>query len=165
MLVTCQVFGTRAGRYAARHAKEFRSHLPASVAKEEERLLPPAQKQGRHLLDNLREKLQWAMWNHAIVVRSEKGLHACLQEIEEIEKEQLRQAILEGPTDLCRYLELRNLLQIGKIIIHAARMRKESRGSHYREDFPQRDDAAYDKSIIIRKNGDEIGSSFRKLGK
>ncbi len=165
MLVTCQVFGTRAGRYAARHAQEFRSQLPASVAKEEEKLLPPAQKQGRHPLDRLREKLQGAMWNQAIVVRSEKGLHAGLQEIEEIEKERLPHAILEGPQDLGRYLELRNLLQIGKIIIHAARMRKESRGSHYREDFPQRDDAAFDKSIMIRKNGEEIGSSFRKLAK
>jgi succinate dehydrogenase/fumarate reductase flavoprotein subunit len=104
------------------------------------------------------------MWNHLLVVRTEEGINSCLKELERIEVELLPQARIEGPKEAGKYLELMNLFQAAKIICYAARMRKESRGSHYRDDFPRRDDANWDKSIIIRKTEETMVSSFRMLG-
>ncbi len=163
MLVTCQVFGARAGIFAALRSKENKADFSFDVVKEEGQFHLP-QRTGILPLSQVREALQWAMWNHLLVVRTEEGINSCLQELERIEAELLPRARIEGPEEVGQYLELMNLFQIAKIICNAAGMRKESRGSHYRDDFPKRDDANWDKSIIIRKTGDKMASSFRKLG-
>ena len=163
MLVTCQVFGARAGRFAASRSRERRADFSFDGAKEEvQRLFPSTT--GTLPLSQIRDALQWAMWKHLLVVRTGEGINFCLGELERMETEMLPRAQWDGPGGAGQYLELVNLFHVARIICHAARMRKESRGSHYRDDFPQRDDAHWDKSILIRKTGDRMASSFRKLG-
>jgi succinate dehydrogenase/fumarate reductase flavoprotein subunit len=57
---------------------------------------------------------------------------------------------VEGPAQLAGGLELESLLSVAEIMARAALLRTESRGSHYREDYPQRDDRTWEKSIITR---------------
>jgi succinate dehydrogenase/fumarate reductase flavoprotein subunit len=48
-------------------------------------------------------------------------------------------------------LELKNLLLVGEIVANAGLKRTESRGSHYREDYPERDDSNWQQCITVRK--------------
>jgi len=67
-----------------------------------------------------------AMWKHAGIARTAAGLRTCLAELDDIE-----QRLPTGATE-----EL-NLVQTGRLIAEAALLRKESRGGHYRADFPR----------------------------
>ena len=86
MLVTCQVFGARAGKFAALRSKQNKIDFPLDMIKEEVQL-PFPRRAGSLPLAQVRESLQWAMWNHLLVVRTEEGINSCLRELERIENE------------------------------------------------------------------------------
>jgi L-aspartate oxidase len=66
-----------------------------------------------------------AMWRYAGIDRSAEGLHACLERLADIEAR-----LPEGATE-----EL-NMVQTARLIAEAARLREESRGGHFRSDYP-----------------------------
>lgn len=104
--------------------------------------------------EELRDRLQETMSRHAGVTRSADLLAVALDEIARLTRsvegllahpdagehpatpEWIQS--LDAPTEL---LEARNLLTTAMLIAHAAAVREESRGAHYRDDFPERDDA------------------------
>ena len=90
---------------------------------------------------DLKPALQRTMWKELLVEKDAEGLARALQFVNE-ERERLATdlALAEG-LDLALAFEHRNLLDVAEAIIGAADMRKESRGSHYRGDYPERDDA------------------------
>jgi L-aspartate oxidase len=154
MLVTCQVFGARAGSGAARYArKKTQSRIPAPLAAEEERRLRarcgkviPAQK--------LKNALQSAAQSGLLIRRSQQGLSSLLDTVAAIRRE-----VDQAPNSE-RYnwgvWELGSLLCAGEIMARAALVRRESRGSHFRVDFPQCDDSNFGKPRVIRR--DTVGS-------
>lgn len=83
--------------------------------------------------------LQTLMWEEVGLVRYEAGLKRCLQllfQLEELVARRLEEGkVLEG-----RLMELANMIQVGQLVALAALARKESRGAHYRADFPRPDD-------------------------
>lgn len=62
--------------------------------------------------------------------------------------------IPEAPKDTRCQHELHNLRLLGSLVCRSALAREESRGSHYRSDFPYRDDEAFLKHSLIAKNKD-----------
>jgi L-aspartate oxidase len=72
------------------------------------------------------DSVRAVMWQHAGISRTAKGLRACLAALAEIEKR-----LPEGATE-----EL-NLVQTGRLVAEGALLRKESRGGHYRSDYPR----------------------------
>ena len=72
------------------------------------------------------ERIRRVMWQHAAITRTAKGLRTALAELTDIE-----QRLPAGATE-----EL-NLVQTARLITEAALLRKESRGGHYRSDFPR----------------------------
>ena len=74
----------------------------------------------------------------------------------EIRAESLPRMAIEAPPDLVRALELQNLLVVGEMVARAALLRTESRGGHYREDYPDRDDAHWLRAIEVRREGTEM---------
>jgi len=64
-----------------------------------------------------------------------------------------------------RFIELRNMLEVSKIVCLSALLRKESRGSHYRSDFPKEDNHNWLKNIIARKDNDEIKTELIPVDK
>lgn len=84
---------------------------------------------------SLVDRLKAAMWNNVAISRDEEGLNAALLEIYSIERE-------FGRTKKClskEEYELRNMLNVSKLITLAALRRRESVGAHYRTDYPPRD--------------------------
>lgn len=94
-------------------------------------------------VSRLREKLQHAMWEKAGLLRDADGLHGGQEEVRTLAR--------EIPHGFSRaLLELRNLQTVGDLIIQSAIARVESRGAHYRNDFPKRDDARFGKHSVLR---------------
>ncbi len=148
-LAEAVVFGRIAGRSAADRAKVFR---PCEALPQEFRRSPePPQK-----LLPLRLELKRLLWNHAGVIRSEHTVQTGLQRLEELEK-RFRQ--IEGFRSL-QGLETGNMLLAARLILLAARNRTESRGSHFRSDFPDPVEALGKMSLRIRQGADGLQIAF-----
>ncbi|GAA4829336.1 succinate dehydrogenase flavoprotein subunit [Luteimicrobium xylanilyticum] len=154
-LLDINVFGKRAGRAAAEYAltAEFRE-LPedptASVVAELENMR--SRPDGERVAD-LRKALQETMDRNAQVFRTAESLTEALDDVRALQKRYRNVSVQDKGrmfnTDLLEALELGFLLDIAEVTVVAAINRKESRGGHFREDFPKRDDVNYMKHTMI----------------
>lgn len=85
--------------------------------------------------------LQEIMWEQVGIIRTETGLKQAHAEVERIYS-----SIARGADQLA-YYEIINMLTVAHIIIQAALWRKESRGGHFRSDYPERDDVRWQKHM------------------
>jgi succinate dehydrogenase/fumarate reductase flavoprotein subunit len=150
------VMGAIAGRNAAKRAKETdMPQIPSDLFKEEKDRLgfsPPRPGEDvRTLTDALKE----AMWIGAGVLRDAGSLEKVLSRIEEL-KSSCIDASRKNAGELKKYLEFQNMLLLSDMICRAALLRTESRGSHYRNDFREEDNANWLKNIIVRKDGGKM---------
>ncbi|HZG76840.1 MAG TPA: FAD-binding protein, partial [Paenibacillus sp.] len=93
-----------------------------------------------------RLKLQKLMLRYAGLVRNEKGLKKGLEELRK--QSSLFMTKLSGREQY----EYANLLTLALLTVLAALRREESRGAHYREDFPERDDVVWKKHIVHHRD-------------
>ncbi len=152
MLMTCQVFGARAGCHAAQLAAQ--TDLNPIPKRAEELCVWMAALKGRPGLSaprDLKKKLQEAMWRRVLVVRTAESLNRALAELHRLQGELAGVRIDDGET-LIAFLELENLLLAGTAIIKAALYRRESRGSHYRADFPELD-PGWNRRLLVMMDG------------
>ncbi len=102
---------------------------------------------GKERVPKLREELQNGMTADAGVFRSKESLERQLKLIDELMKRYRNIRIDDKSdtfnTDLQEALELGHMLEFSKFIVVGALEREESRGGHYREDFPTRDDERF----------------------
>jgi succinate dehydrogenase / fumarate reductase flavoprotein subunit len=160
-LLDITVFGRRGGAAMAEEAQRV-SHapLPDEPDRETKRLLQELLDKTRlESAGGLREELQVSMDEHAGVYRTDEGL---AKQEDLIARMQERYDLGVGVhdksrsynTDLMEAVELGFLLDLAQTLVHAARARTESRGGHYREDFPKRDDVNWLKhSLAWKTNG------------
>jgi succinate dehydrogenase/fumarate reductase flavoprotein subunit len=121
---------------------------------EPERSAREARGAGQGNCADLRGALQEIMWRGAGVLRSEQGLQEALRELSGI-----RDALPGNPpgsSPFVREMELQNMLSVAEAIVRAALARRESRGSHYRSDYPGTDEAQA-RHILLRKEGEGAG--------
>ena len=152
-LPECLVFGAAAGRAAARHAQEVAAP-PANpidaLTKDEERRIGHTYlsvNEGRYRIGEIREDLQRLMDAHVGVFRTKDGLEQMATQLPRL-RERLSQARLDDHsrtfnTELVSALELEFMLDGADAIVHSALAREESRGSHARRDFPDRNDERF----------------------
>lgn len=148
MSVTCQVFGRRAGRAAAERARQVGHPAVADVFEEQRAFLDQFRRRGKYPLEALKINLQKAANRSLLILRDEQGLTRFIQECQEARAMLFDQAGITTAQDLVHALEINNLIDVGVMMASAALARKESRGSHYREDHPGRD-KSYDRNIIL----------------
>lgn len=153
MLLASQVFGARAGRHAAAHAKGLR--LPdidnrlLRVAKERIRTL--RNKKGNQNPADVKRILQQLTYYDLLVIRSRESLSRLLNSVKGIEEEFVHHLRVKNTQELVEVLELQNLLLLARLEAAVCLERTESRGSHYREDFPCQDDKNWLKSITVKE--------------
>ena len=157
MLGGSQVFGWRAGAQAARVAGSRPSEQisPHAMESLEEQLAALRESKGDQRPMDLRPGLQMAMWETLLVEKDAESLHRAQQYVDEDRDRFNKRLRIAEPADLALAFEHRNLLDVAEVIIAAASMRTESRGSHYRRDYPRRDDTGWMTNIFVsRSNGD-----------
>jgi fumarate reductase flavoprotein subunit len=158
------VFGTRAARSAVRFAQEHQAvHADAikAQAEDEQRRITQRwfQSRGEEKIANIRTDLNHTMEEGAGIYRNEESLRDTCEILRQL-KERYQQVRLSDTTnsfntELTAALELGFLLDAAEAVAFSALARKESRGSHQRLDFPQRDDQHYLKhSLAYRTDGD-----------
>jgi len=151
MLLNCQVFGARAGRHAAQSARgRHPGILEASQRDFAGEIKSLLGRTGSRSVTEVKREIKKIMSRHVLVIRSGPGLEACLERLQAIREELVPTIAIKTAKDLIGFLEIRNLLEAGELMTRAALMRTETRGGHFREDFPERDDEAWACPIFIR---------------
>ena len=154
-LLDINVFGKRAGRHAAEYAAsaEF-VPVPDDAADRTLAMLNGIRDgQGTEKVGAIRTELQRVMEADMQVFRTEETIRKALAAIDELEKRYANISIQDKGKrfnlDLLEAVELGFLLQLAKVMSVGALHRQESRGGHYREDFPKRDDVNFMKHSMV----------------
>lgn len=159
------VSGAVAGRSAAAYAdgRKFLAIDPsecAAMCRKVEKISERAPA-GPLRLSVFKETLRNLMWEKVSFRRWEKGLGEALDEVRRLRQEDLPRLAMTTRSkrfnrELFEILEMENLLTFSELVIRSAQMRKETRGAHFREDYPHQDDGHWLKHVVIRKtNGDD----------
>ncbi len=150
------VFGAIAGdRAATRASKIGRIPVPQrEIAAGLERMSELASGHGQGNLEELQQSLKRTMWDKVGVIRNGKSLEDAQREIVAL-REQLKRVSLIGSRHLHQALKLANMLTVSEMVCRAALTRTESRGAHYRTDYPEEDNQQWLKTIEIScQNGE-----------
>jgi len=138
------VFGKRAGEYAAQFAKE-NSHGSVSTEQievEARRALEPFEREQGENAFNIQHDLQDMMQRNVGIVRNEGEMEEAVSELQKL-KSRAAKCSVTGNIDFNpgwhTALDLKNLLTVSEAIALAALERKESRGGHFREDYPNKE--------------------------
>jgi succinate dehydrogenase/fumarate reductase flavoprotein subunit len=158
MVTNCQVFGCRAGKYAAEFARAAGNDDLPNSSLEGPLARLRAYGLGDRSADEVFATLQKMTGRHLMVLRSENGLKSLLGKIEELRADWLPELASGGFLQLRRAFEASNSLQVAELMARAALARQESRGNHYRVDFPDRDDEHWQINIIFRQAGGVLHS-------
>jgi succinate dehydrogenase / fumarate reductase flavoprotein subunit len=155
------VFGKYVGESASLYAKEAKEYeIGEKVVMDEINRIKGFLKKDGINPYTLTEKLRNTMSENVGIIREENGLKKALSDIEEIKKDYSKVGIdgsLKFNPGLLQCMELYNMFTISELLVKGAILRKESRGAHFRSDFPKKD-KNWLKNIIFRKNGDKLES-------
>lgn len=158
MILTCQVYAKIAGHSAANFAKNNELiPLPHDQIEEETvryRVLRSIN--GSIKPHHIKKELQEIMWRHVLVIRGEDSLTIALEKLRSLREKCQSQMIVSNNKELMNAIEAENLILVGEIITRAALLRKETRGSHFRVDFPSRNDKEFLYRIASHMQGDNI---------
>jgi succinate dehydrogenase / fumarate reductase flavoprotein subunit len=109
--------------------------------------------QGGERIAGIRQKMQSLMMEAGSVFRNEEGLRTGIEEIRSLKERWQRITVTNKKKffnfELMEAMELDHQLTLSEVILFSALHRRESRGAHYREDFPQRADRYYLKHSLV----------------
>jgi L-aspartate oxidase len=94
-----------------------------------------------------RTELQQLMWSKAGLLRDAEGLRAAAAEFPRLSR------VWRGAYLTRVSVEYQNLHHVSRLIVQAALAREESRGAHYRNDFPHRDDKGFARHSVLQREG------------
>ncbi len=131
----------------------------AALSGEIERARHPFAKRPGHI-QSLRHTLQEAMWEDVGVMRTETGMERGIRRVTEISDELMEVGV--DNTNLAfnltwhDWLNMRSLCDVSDVIAKAGIARENSRGAHFREDFPEPGDMEHSYFTVARRSGDDL---------
>mgnify|MGYP001772478576 FL=1 len=169
-LLETLVFGRETGNAVVEFLRSY-TEPSSDIDKEAEKAIDSAyeivkSESGVHFGEVL-EKLRDTMWDYVGVFRDENGMKTALSEIMKLREDAKKVYVLDKSkvynTEFYNALELKNMLDLALVIASAALNRKESRGAHYRLDYPERDDQNWLKHTIAYLRGNTVEISYKPV--
>ena len=160
-----QVFGRRVGLQAAKTAKKNKLEIISkdNADVEMNRLeIFKKKTRGKNVAD-ITLALKKLMWENVGLIRDEKRLQVASREIKKLQK-QAQDVVAHSKDELRACLELWEMLKVAQAIVLAALIRKESRGSHYRTDYPYMNQK-WEKNIIVYKKSGTLHTKIAPVVK
>jgi len=146
------VYGNRAARAAANEIAKMKTPTLDNTAKDSIRdFLAPkkiAESEKHPSEESLRlisNRIRTIMWKQVGINRNAKGLKEAINKLQQI------QAQLDFTPTTFQEVEIKDLILVSLLVVKAALDRKESRGAHYRTDFPDTDDKHWKKHLVYKK--------------
>ncbi|MCH6580104.1 MAG: FAD-binding protein [Nitrospinae bacterium] len=169
-LLEATVFGERTGRRALEYARsaEFAAfnegHEKARVLNQIEEIF---QRDGTESYNDIRNEMKEVMMEKCGVFRDADNLKSCIATIQGLQERHTKGRVTDKGrlfnTELYEIIELGNMLKMAEIIATMALARKESRGGHYRTDFPKRDDQEFLKHSLVYQSEDGMEIKSKKV--
>jgi L-aspartate oxidase len=149
-LLESVVFSSLGAQKAKRYLKNEIEAMPQQREKASSNITPPG-------LGDIQVELRKAMWDCVGIIRTGENLNLMLNKLKKLER---RLGSLDGDGVTVRFFELKNMLTVANLVTNAAHIREESRGTHYREDYPTTDNKNWLKHICLEKRGEKLHVSF-----
>jgi len=167
-LTETQVFGAFAGRHAAEAA---RLDSPRAVPRGQadvirDRILKVLKGDGGADPLELKNELTEVMSRYVGVIRDEDGLRKAAKMLDRINEEKIGNLCMRGERSfemLAQLLEVENLLMVGCLVTKAAMLRRETRGAHNREDYPELDEA-WARNIVLQWDKGKTRVKMKPIG-
>jgi succinate dehydrogenase / fumarate reductase, flavoprotein subunit len=149
-----QVFGRRAGLRTAEYAKSYPAPqiMQVVVDKEVDRVETFLHRKSGVRASTILNKIKTVMWNNVGIIRDTEKLLIAQQEIKRLQDES-HALYAEETAQQQACLEVQDMLKTAEVIILSALERKESRGAHYRADYPQMK-TEWEKNIRVYKDNE-----------
>jgi len=165
------VYGGISGEVMADYVANIDEFLPADEAFIEAEiaraLLPFNIKTTHSNIHNLREQLMEIMWEDVGVLRTEQGIVQGIDKVQALKADLLNSGLGEQNTQFNNtwhdWLNLYNLIEISLVIAHAALSRENSRGAHFREDFPEPGEMQDSYYTVARQQQDQTKVSHHAV--
>jgi succinate dehydrogenase / fumarate reductase flavoprotein subunit len=173
-LLGASIFGRRAGRAMAEFVKGGADLLPIHddpTRRNQERIKrlmdgDPASS-NHESVSRIAEELKVTMTQDCGIFRDEERLTNALRKVKELQERYKSAQIMDKSgrfnTDLLEAIETDHLLTFSEVIVASGMARAESRGAHYRTDYPGRDDENWLKHTIAHKEEDEPKLSYKSV--
>ena len=152
-LADTQVFGKIAGVSASEAAKATEIKTNDEQVQEEASRIESLIKKGSIKPQEFKENIKNLMWEKVAIVREEKTLNEALKELQKMQENLDKLDVGDKKqynTELMTALEVINMVEICILTVKSAILRRESRGAHFRSDFPETIDM-WKRSIVINK--------------
>ena len=111
-------------------------------------------------LNSLRQKLRQTMWDDVGVMRDAAGIKNGLTELAGLKNDLYEIGVADGMRAFNLtwhdWLNMDNLIEISQVIAHAALARENSRGAHYREDFPEEGSLEDSYFTLVKQQGETL---------
>ena len=153
-LADTQVFGKIAGESASKAAENTELKTNDEQVAEEASRIEDLIKEGEIKPLEFKNRIKNLMWEKVSIVRDEKNLNEALKELNQMKKDLDKLNVSyksQYNTELVTALEVINMVEICILIVKSAILRRESRGAHYRSDFPESNDM-WKRSIVMNIN-------------
>lgn len=159
----CLVFGRVAGEKALEYAlkRDFKPVSRKEYEREEKRIFDELLgKSGDESPYKIKKELNETMDKNLWIFREEKGLKEAIRKIRELKQRYENVEVVDKRrrfnTDLIQTLEIGYMLDLAEAVAVCALLRKESRGAHYRLDYPNRDDKNWLKHSLAYRTADGV---------
>ncbi len=148
-LLDTLVFGRRAGRSIAKYIHTVGWPKVSAVLEKQglQRIGEARKNRGKERIGAIQAEMQLTMMNHVSVFRHREALTETLDSLGVLKERYRRVGLTDTGNrfnrELMDYFELGHMLDLAEVITRGALWREESRGAHFREDFPKRDDQKF----------------------